>query len=160
MSVTDSLTRMLTYTHMHHTHTHTHTHALIHIMHIHTHAYTHTHAPHTYTLTHTVPEENVATPQRDACTIEGQVKDVLLNGDTENYSGEQGYTTHTITRDNSKGITVQLNHPYIINCIRMLLWDRDNRSYSYFVQVSYSIFQSRELCSKVPQCIHMTNTLL
>ena len=85
---------------------------------------------------HTVPEENVATPQRDACTIEGQVKDVLLNGDTENYSGEQGYTTHTITRDHSKGITVQLNHPYIINCIRMLLWDRDNRSYSYFVQVS------------------------
>jgi len=95
-------------------------------------ACTHTHI----SATHTVPEENVATPQRDACTIEGQVKDVLLNGDTENYSGEQGYTTHTITRDHSKGITVQLNHPYIINCIRMLLWDRDNRSYSYFVQVS------------------------
>ena len=74
-----------------------------------------------------VPEENVATPQHDACTAEGQVKDVLLNGDTENYSGEQGYTMHTITRDHSKGITVQLNHPYIINCIRMLLWDRDNR---------------------------------
>ena len=148
MSVTDSHTRMLTYAHMHHTHTHMH--AYVHTcintyMHLHTHATytTHTHAPHTYTLTHTVPEENVATPQRDACTIEGQVKDVLLNGDTENYSGEQGYTTHTITRDNSKGITVQLNHPYIINCIRMLLWDRDNRSYSYFVQVSYSILPSR-----------------
>ena len=69
----------------------------------------------------------MATPQHDACTVEGQVKDVLLNGDTENYSGEQGYTTHTITRDHSKGITVQLNQPYIVNCIRMLLWDRDNR---------------------------------
>ena len=69
----------------------------------------------------------MATPQHDACTAEGQVKEVLLNGDTENYSGEQGYTMHTITRDHSKGITVQLNHPYIINCVRMLLWDRDNR---------------------------------
>lgn len=84
------------------------------------------------------------------------MKDVLLNGDTENYSGEQGYTTHTITRDHSKGITVQLNHPYIINCIRMLLWDRDNRSYSYFVQVScvvaYLSVSSGELCSGIPQC--------
>ena len=70
----------------------------------------------------------MATPQRDACTIEGQIRDVLLNGDTENYNGEQGYTTHTITRENNKGITVELNHPYIINCVRMLLWDRDNRS--------------------------------
>ena len=75
-----------------------------------------------------VPEENVATLQRDACTMEGQVKEALLNGDTENYNGENGYTTHTITRDRSKGITVQLNQLYIINCINMLLWDKDNRS--------------------------------
>ena len=81
-------------------------------------------------------EENVATPQRGASTIEGQVKDVLLNSDSEMSSGEQNYTTHVITGDNSKGITVQLSQPYIINCIRMLLWDRDNRSYSYFIEVS------------------------
>ena len=77
----------------------------------------------------------MATPQHDAVTVEGQVKDALLNGDTENYNGEQGYTTHTIMRDSSKGITVQLGQPYLLNCIRMLLWDRDNRSYSYYVQV-------------------------
>ena len=80
----------------------------------------------------------MATPQHDAVTVEGQVKDVLLNGDTENYNGEQGYTTHTISssRDSSsKGITVQLGQPFLLNCIRMLLWDRDNRSYSYYVQV-------------------------
>lgn len=74
-----------------------------------------------------VPEENVATPHRGASTIEGQPKEALLNGDTENYTGENGYTTHTITRDRSKGITVQLNQPYIINSISMLLWDKDNR---------------------------------
>ena len=82
-----------------------------------------------------VPEENIATSQHDAVTVEGQVKDALLNGDTENYNGEQGYTTHTISLDSSKGITVQLGQPYLLNCIRMLLWDRDNRSYSYYVQV-------------------------
>ena len=82
-------------------------------------------------------EENVATPQRGASTIEGQVRDVLLNSDSEmSSSGEQNYTTHVITGDSSKGITVQLSQPYIINCIRMLLWDRDNRSYSYFIEVS------------------------
>ena len=69
----------------------------------------------------------MATPHRDASTIEGQAKDALLNGDNENYNGENGYTTHTITRDRSKGITVELNQPYIINCISMLLWDKDNR---------------------------------
>ena len=69
----------------------------------------------------------MATPQRDACTVEGQVKEALLNGDTENYNGENGYTTHTITRDRSKSIVVQLGRPYIVNCITMLLWDKDNR---------------------------------
>ena len=78
-------------------------------------------------LLHVVPDENIATPHRDAVTIEGQGGDVLLNGDTENYTGENGYTTHSITRDHSKGITVLLGQPYIINCIRMLLWDKDNR---------------------------------
>ena len=63
------------------------------------------------------------------------MKDALLNGDTENYNGEQGYTTHTIMRDSSKGITIQLGQPFVLNCIRMLLWDRDNRSYSYYVEV-------------------------
>jgi BTB/POZ domain-containing protein 9 len=81
-----------------------------------------------------IPEENVATPQHDAVVSDGQA--VLLNGDTESYTGEQGYAVHTILKDQQKGIVVQLNQPYIINCIRMLLWDRDNRSYSYFIQIS------------------------
>ena len=76
----------------------------------------------------------MATLQRDATVSDNQT--VLLNGDTENYNGEQGYAYHTITKDNSQYIKVELNQPYIINCIRLLLWDRDNRSYSYFVQVS------------------------
>ena len=80
-----------------------------------------------------VPEENVATLQQDAIVSDGQ--HVLLNGDTENYTGEQGYAVHTISKDNCKGITVQLSQPYLLNCIKMLLWDKDNRSYSYYVQV-------------------------
>ena len=86
-----------------------------------------------------VPEENVATLQQEAVVSDGQ--HVLLNGDTENYTGEQGYAVHTISKDScSKGITVHLNQPYILNCIKMLLWDKDNRSYSYYIQVNHSGF--------------------
>lgn len=83
---------------------------------------------------YTVNEENVATLHRDASVLNGQ--SVLINGDNDNYTGDHGYASHTITKDNSHGITIKLSQPYIINCIRMLLWDRDNRSYSYLVQVS------------------------
>lgn len=81
-----------------------------------------------------VPEENVATVQHDATVSDDQT--VLLNGDTESYTGDHGYAIHTITRNGPpKGIVVTLNQPYIINCIKMLLWDRDNRSYSYYIEV-------------------------
>lgn len=81
-----------------------------------------------------VPEENVATLQQEAAVSDNQ--HVLLNGDTENYTGEQGYAVHTIYKDGpDQGITIKLNQPYILNCIKMLLWDKDNRSYSYYIQV-------------------------
>lgn len=88
-------------------------------------------------------------------TVEGQVKDALLNGDTENYNGEQGYTTHTIMRDSSKGITVQLGQPFLLNCIRMLLWDRDNRSYSYYVQVACVCVCPGSVCVCLCLFMHM-----
>ncbi|XP_019853257.1 PREDICTED: BTB/POZ domain-containing protein 9-like isoform X2 [Amphimedon queenslandica] len=82
-----------------------------------------------------LPEENVATVQHDATVSDNQT--ILLSGDTESYTGDHGYAIHTITRNGpSKGIIVGLNQPYIINCIKMLLWDRDNRSYSYYIEIS------------------------
>lgn len=75
-----------------------------------------------------MPEENVATPARGARVISGDIRSALLDGDTENYDMERGYTRHTIkdSPDNT-GIVVRLATPTIINHVRLLLWDRDNR---------------------------------
>lgn len=47
-----------------------------------------------------------------------------------------GYTVHEITGSDKDCIIAELGNIYMINHLRILLWDRDNRSYSYFVEVS------------------------
>lgn len=76
-----------------------------------------------------VPEENVATPKRGARVLTGDMRSSLLDGDTENYDMEHGYTRHTISdAADNPGILVRLATTTIINHLRLLLWDRDNRS--------------------------------
>lgn len=80
-------------------------------------------------------DENVAHPMYDAQVLQGEMRSYLLNGDTNNYDMERGYTRHTITDTHEHGILIKLGTQYIINHIKMLLWDRDMRSYSYFIEV-------------------------
>lgn len=81
-------------------------------------------------------DENVAHPMYDAQVLQGEMRSYLLNGDTNNYDMERGYTRHTITDTHEHGILIKLGTQYIINHIKMLLWDRDMRSYSYFIEGS------------------------
>ncbi|CAK1582357.1 unnamed protein product [Parnassius mnemosyne] len=84
-----------------------------------------------------LPEENVATPKRGARVLSGDMRSALLDGDTENYDMERGYTRHNISdAADSPGILVRLPANTILNHIRLLLWDRDNRSYAYYIEVS------------------------
>jgi len=55
------------------------------------------------------------------------MKSSLLDGDSQNYDLDRGFTRHPIDDNNGQGIIVKLGHPYIINTIRLLLWDRDMR---------------------------------
>nr|CAB3226454.1 BTB/POZ domain-containing protein 9-like [Phallusia mammillata] len=86
------------------------------------------------------PDENIATAHHGAQVVQGEMCASLLDGDSRNYDQERGYTRHEINDEcNSRKemcIKVKLGQQSIINCIRMLLWDKDNRSYSYFVEVS------------------------
>jgi len=82
-----------------------------------------------------MPEENVAVPRHGACVLVGEVKSALLDGDSKNYDMEKGFSRHPID-DGDRGIVVKLGMPCIINRINMLLWDRDQRAYSYYVEVS------------------------
>ncbi|KAM0736057.1 BTB/POZ domain-containing protein 9 [Formica fusca] len=86
-----------------------------------------------------VPTQNIAVTEKNAYAIRacGDKTDVicnnLLNGDTTNYDENSGYTWHQL---GSEYILVRLAQPYMIDSMRFLLWDRDNRSYSYTVEVS------------------------
>ncbi|XP_059355241.1 BTB/POZ domain-containing protein 9-like isoform X2 [Carassius carassius] len=83
-----------------------------------------------------VPEENVATMEHGAQVVKGELKSALLDGDTQNYDLDHGFSRHPIEEDSCSGIQVKLGQAFIINHIRILLWDRDSRSYSYYIEVS------------------------
>ncbi|KAH8396295.1 hypothetical protein KR222_007660, partial [Zaprionus bogoriensis] len=82
------------------------------------------------------PEENVATAKYMSRCIQGECRSSLLDGDVTSYDMENGYTRHCITDVNDAGIVVELGTMCMINHIRMLLWDRDSRAYSYYIEVS------------------------
>lgn len=83
-----------------------------------------------------IPEENIATMKFGAQVVKGELKSALLDGDTQNYDLDHGFSRHPIEEDGRAGIQVKLGQPSIINHIRLLLWDRDSRSYSYYLEVS------------------------
>uniref|UniRef100_A0A3Q2ZC62 BTB/POZ domain-containing protein 9 n=1 Tax=Hippocampus comes TaxID=109280 RepID=A0A3Q2ZC62_HIPCM len=83
-----------------------------------------------------IPEENIATMKHGAQVTKGELKSALLDGDTQNYDLDHGFSRHPIEEDGRAGIQVKLGQPSIINHVRLLLWDRDSRSYSYYVEVS------------------------
>ncbi|XP_060580552.1 LOW QUALITY PROTEIN: BTB/POZ domain-containing protein 9-like, partial [Ruditapes philippinarum] len=83
-----------------------------------------------------LPEENVATTRHGAQVIRGEMKAALLDGDTSTYDLDRGFTRHLIDDNNGQGIVIKLAQPYILNTIKLLLWDRDHRSYSYYIEVS------------------------
>lgn len=60
----------------------------------------------------------------------------LLNGDTTNYDWDSGYTCHELEAAPNNCIIVQLAQPYLLDSMRLLLWDRDDRLYSFYVEVS------------------------
>ncbi|XP_012538493.1 BTB/POZ domain-containing protein 9 [Monomorium pharaonis] len=85
---------------------------------------------------HLLLDENVASLSYNAEVLQGEMRSYLLNGDTHNYDMERGYTRHTISDTEVHGILIKLGSQYIINHIKMLLWDLDSRSYSYYIEGS------------------------
>lgn len=84
------------------------------------------------------PTSNVATLEKSACVIEGvcRSRNALLNGDTKHYNLDSGYTCHQV---GSGSILIQLGQPYMLSSLRLLLWDCDDRSYSYYIESSVNI---------------------
>lgn len=79
----------------------------------------------------------MASAKFDSKTIEGDLRSCLLDGDTVSYDCERGFTRHPIREAaGERGILVELGTISILNHVKLLLWDRDNRSYSYYIEVS------------------------
>lgn len=84
-----------------------------------------------------IPDENVGTVKYKAKVMKGEMRTALLDGDSVNYDLDRGFTRHSIEDDTEpEGIVIELGKPSILNTIRLLLWDRDNRSYSYYIEAS------------------------
>uniref|UniRef100_A0A1E1XGJ9 BTB/POZ domain-containing protein 9 n=1 Tax=Amblyomma aureolatum TaxID=187763 RepID=A0A1E1XGJ9_9ACAR len=122
-----------------------------------------------------LPGENVATQLHGAQVLQGEMRSALLDGDTQGYDMERGFTRHPIDEAQPpQGILVRLGAPCILNHLLLLLWDKDNRAYSYYVEVSVDqqdwvrvVDHSRYLCRswqrlyfkpRVVQYIHIVGT--
>ena len=89
------------------------------------------------------PDENVATMSLGAYVVNSLSSSTLLGDEAPCWTHRNEpdhYTNHEImTPDQGgeeRGIKIRLGLPSIINCIRLLLWNGDLRSYSYYVQTS------------------------
>jgi len=89
------------------------------------------------------PTQNVATGPMFAQVVRGVNPDALLNGDISNYDVGSGYTSH---RFGDGSITVQLGQPYMVDSIRLLLWDRIPRFYTFDVDVSCNDKDWQNVC--------------
>ncbi|ESO03304.1 hypothetical protein HELRODRAFT_80550 [Helobdella robusta] len=99
--------------------------------------------------------ENVASSHHHAHVIEGDMRTPLLDNNNVTYNLDQGFTTHPIEDVSThtlphqpKGITIELGYPCIINSIVMLLWDRDTRSYSYYIETSMDKIEWRMIVDR------------
>lgn len=81
------------------------------------------------------PTKNVATVEKSATVIEGvsRTRNVLLNGEVNKYDWDSGYTCHQL---GSGVIVIQLGQPFLIDSLRILLWDCDDRTYSFYIETS------------------------
>ncbi|RZC34490.1 BACK, BTB, and/or F5 F8 type C domain containing protein, partial [Asbolus verrucosus] len=81
-------------------------------------------------------DKNLATPEKKAEVISGGNNSgslaTLLSGNRE--SGKYAY--HPIGSGDQNGITIKLGVRSFINHIYMMLWDGDDRYYSYYIEVS------------------------
>lgn len=81
------------------------------------------------------PKTNVATVEMSAIVTDGvsRTRNALINGDYVRYDWDSGYTCHQL---GSGEIVVRLGQPYYLGSMRLLLWDCDDRTYSFYIEIS------------------------
>ncbi len=102
-----------------------------------------------------VPKQNVATSSLSASVIEGvsRTRNSLLDGNTQFYDWESGYTCHQL---GSGCILIQLGQPYLIDSMRLITFRRIKRPTGRF-----EVFARYEICFfwNFPDCCCGTATV-
>lgn len=88
----------------------------------------------------TEPEVNMASPQQGSLVLQGEMTSALLDGNSDNYDMERGYTRHSIGTEDDFGILIKLGTQCIVNHIKLLLWDKDLRFIIIKLSLSVSFF--------------------
>lgn len=91
------------------------------------------------------PNYNVATTSLGAEVFEGLSPFNLLNGIVDQYDDSTGYTTQNTEKS---CISIALNQPYIIDSMRLLLWDKEDCTYSFYIQTSTDCERWRTVADK------------
>jgi len=82
------------------------------------------------------PDFNYALAANGAQAAGGTNPGELIDGNVTNYAGGTGFATSVWNTDPPQFFIVTLKEPAAIDCIRMLLWDRDpERYYRYKLEV-------------------------
>lgn len=76
------------------------------------------------------PTHNVATVEMGASTVHAE----LINGNKTNYGGMHGFAAHDIP--NGEFLLLRLGQPFMIDSLRLLLWDHNTRYYHYYIDCS------------------------
>lgn len=85
------------------------------------------------------PNRNVAIATEGAEVVEGEFANYLLDGNVNDYTYDKGFSRHMIGQTETgehKAIAIRLSQPTILNNLKLLLWDKDERAYSYYIEVS------------------------
>ena len=69
--------------------------------------------------------------------VEGEFANYLLDGNVNDYTYDKGFCRHMIGQTETgehKAIAIRLSQPTILNNLKLLLWDKDERAYSYYIE--------------------------
>lgn len=81
--------------------------------------------------------------------LQGEMKSALLDGNSNHYDMERGYTRHSITSPEDPGILIKLGSQCIVNHIQLLLWDKDLRYENVLVSIFFLSHEKETCYSKI-----------
>ena len=79
--------------------------------------------------------QNHALASHGATVVGGSRPEELIDGNDSAYSGGTGFATSVWSTTPPQSFVITLKEAYTVDCVRFLLWDRDDRFYRYRLEI-------------------------